>query len=68
LHQKLRKLKWIESFVVMKNTCRQKKDASNPKIRSISLIQMKRWIASDETDAERFWKASRPNKSSKAMR
>jgi hypothetical protein len=44
----------------MKNTCRQKKDASNPKIRSISLIQMKRWIASDETDAERFWKASRP--------
>ncbi|MCE9588109.1 MAG: hypothetical protein K8R57_07330 [Verrucomicrobia bacterium] len=52
----------------MKNTCRPKKDASNPKIRSISLIQMKRWIASDETDAERFWKASRPKKWSKAMR
>lgn len=52
----------------MKNTCRQKKDAPNPKISSISLIQMKRWIASDETDAERFWKASRPKKTSMPMR
>ena len=50
----------------MKNTCRQKMDAANPKIRSISLLQMKRWIASDEVELERFWKALRPKKSLKA--
>ncbi len=52
----------------MKNTHPQKKDAFVPKTRSLSLKQMKRWIASDEVDAERFWEAERPKKSSKAMR
>lgn len=50
----------------MKNKRTPNKIFFGQKIRSISLHQMKQWIASDVADAERFWKTARPMQSSKA--